>query len=53
MDALPKAQREKFEGLDQQISACTQGVVEKLAVYIRAHASEITPVKEEDGQRYS
>lgn len=53
MDALAKAQREKFDGLDQQLTACTATVVEKLAVYIRAHAEEITPLKEEDGRRWS
>ena len=53
MDALPKASREKFEGLDRKKSACTQSVVEKLAAYIRAHSAEITPSKGEDGERYS
>lgn len=52
MDALPKPEREKFNELDKKLGDCTPRVVEKLAVYIRAHREEITPRKEEDGERW-
>lgn len=53
LDGLSQGTRGRFEALDRRLSAVTDGVVEKLAAYIRAHRLEITPRKEEDGERYS
>lgn len=53
MDRLSQETREKFDALDRKLTECTPAVIERLAAYIRARAAEITPTKEDDGDRYA